>query len=374
LSKKITIINQDSGYLMIDIANAFNKKGFEVTLITGRLVERNTPLQSSIKLEKICRYRRTNIPLRLYSWFMGILQIMVKVWFRHRNSRLFIVSNPPFAPLLPLVCKNPFSLLIFDVYIDTPAEIPIIGKMGFLVNLWKRMHKKVLLKAEEIYTLTEGMKNKLEKYSGGKAVNIVPIWTDSEYLKPIPQDENPFIKEHQLEGKFIVLYSGNIGRSSGVESLVKLASLVHDEKIKFVIIGDGVRKAAVIEEIRKLNLNNCLVLPWQDVSVLPYSLASANLGIVSLVAKSSKNAIPSKMYNYMSVGAPILGLSDLDSDLSKFIRSHSVGECFPADSSKEIADYIIHLANHPEECKSISSRSFLASKNFTSKNADLFLA
>ena len=198
-----------------------------------------------------------------------------------------------------------------------------IRRLSFLSSLWIKAHKKVLKRAEKIFTLTEGMKNILEKYSGGKAVDIVPIWTDSDFLKPIPQEKNPFIKEHQLEGKFIVLYSGNIGTSSGVESLIQVASLVNDDKIKFVIIGDGVRKGAVIEEIRKLNLKNCLVLPWQDVSVLPYSLASANLGVVSLVASSSKNAIPSKMYNYMSVGAPILGLADLDSDLAKLIKSQS---------------------------------------------------
>ena len=45
MSKAITIINQDSGYLMIDIANAYAEAGYEVSLIAGRLVERNTPFE-----------------------------------------------------------------------------------------------------------------------------------------------------------------------------------------------------------------------------------------------------------------------------------------------------------------------------------------
>jgi glycosyltransferase involved in cell wall biosynthesis len=359
---------------MIDIANAFVRAGYKVSFITGRLVERNTPLAPGIKLDKICRYRRSNIPIRLYSWFWGTLQILFKVWFRYRKNHLFIVSNPPFAPLIPVACRNTFSLLIFDVYIEKPKEFPIIRRLSFLSSLWIKAHKRVLARAEKIYTLTEGMKNTIVKYAGEKPVDIVPIWTDSEFLQPIPQDKNPFIREHQLEGKFIVLYSGNIGTSSGVESLIQVASQVHDRKIIFVIIGDGSRKSLLTEKIQKLGLNNCILLPWQDVNVLPYSLASANLAVVSLAANSSKSAIPSKLFNYMSVGSPILGLADPDSDLSKLIKSQLIGKCFSPGSSSEIAEYINYLANNTEVCKILSSKSLLTSKAYTRRNADMFIS
>jgi len=116
-----------------------------------------------------------------------------------------------------------------------------------------------------------------------------------------------------------------------------------------------------------------MLLPWQDVKVLPYSLASANLAVVSLATSSSKSAIPSKLFNYMSVGAPILGMADLDSDLSKLIKSQSIGKCFLTSSSKEIAEYINYLANNAEECKTLSDKSISSSKNYTSQNAELFI-
>ena len=374
MKEKLTIINQDSGYLMIDIANAYAKSGYEVSLICGRLVERNTPLNPGIKLDKICKYRRSNIPIRLYSWFWGTLQIIFKVWFKYRKNHLFIVSNPPFAPLIPMVCKNTFSLLIYDVYIEKPKDLPLIRRLSFLSSLWVKAHKRVLKRAEKIFTLTEGMKNIIAQYSGGNTVDIVPIWTDSDFLKPIPPDKNPFIREHQLEGKFIVLYSGNIGTKGGLETLIQVASLVKNRKIKFVIIGDGARKSFLADKIQKLKLTNCMLLPWQDVNVLPNSLASANIAVASLVASSSKGAIPSKLFNYMSVGAPILGLADLDSDLAKLIKSLSIGKCFTHDSSNEIAEYINYLANNAEECKTLSARSLSGSKNYTSRTAEMFLA
>lgn len=369
MNKKITIINQDSGYLMIDIANTYAKAGYEVSIIAGRLVERNIPLDPSIKLDNICRYRRSSMLMRMTSWFRGLFQILIKVWFRYKNSHLLIISNPPFAPLIPLVCKNPYSLLIYDVYIEDPANFQIIGKITFLVNAWKKAHKKVLAKAEKIFTLTEGMKNTLEKYSGGNPVNIIPIWTDNEFIIPIPADQNPFIARHHLAGKFIVLYSGNIGVDSGVEALIDVAALVKSDKIHFVVIGEGARKETIIKKIENLNLKNCLVLPWQDTKDLPFSLASANLAVVSLTTQASKNSIPSKVYNYMSVGAPILCMADPDSDLAQLVNSKSLGHCFNPSLLKEITDYIINLSKNQKECERLSKNSLQASKEYTVENA-----
>jgi glycosyltransferase involved in cell wall biosynthesis len=373
MSKSITIINQDSGYLMIDIANAFEEAGYEVSLVAGRLVERNTPLHPSIKLDKICRYRRSSILARLHSWCWGMIQIIFKVWLKYPKSHLFIVSNPPFAPLIPLICKNSFSLLIYDVYIEKPAEFPVIRKLSFLTSLWKKAHKKVFRKAEKIFTISKGMQKSIEKYSGGKTVDVVPIWTDNIFFKPIPPGKNPFISKHDLNGKFIVMYSGNIGTSSGLESLIDVASLVKDEKVLFLIIGDGIRKNFIKEKINKLQIDNCKLLPWQEPRDLPYSMASANLAVVSLSAQSSKSAIPSKIFNYMSVGAPVLSLAEQDSDLSELVRSRSIGKSFNPSNIEETAKYITSLANDPDECEQLSANSILASKDFTSENAKKFL-
>ena len=358
---------------MIDIANAYADAGYQVNLIAGRLVQRNKSLRKGVTWQKIIRYDRSSTFKRLFSWGIAMLQILWLLWFRFRKDQLLIVSNPPFAPLIPLLCKNEYSLLIYDVYIEKPSEFPFIGKIVFLINLWKKAHKKVLVKAKKIFTLTEGMKRNIEKYSGGKLVIIVPIWTDNVFLKPLAENDNPFLKAHNLEDKFIVLYSGNIGMSSGVETLVDIAAKIHSEKIRFVIIGEGIRKKSVIEKVNKLQLSNCLILPWQKTDMLPYSLASANLAVVSLVGKSSKRSIPSKLFNFLSVGVPILGIADLHSDLAKLIKKYDIGICFLPENIDEISDYIKQLANNPNQYYRYSQNSRKASKEHTVKNVQKFL-
>lgn len=358
---------------MIDIANALSGAGFQVSLITGRLVQRTTQLSHLIKQERIIKYRRSNSIVRLVSWFVALFQILFLIWFKYSGSHLFIVSNPPLAPLIPLACKNSYSLLIFDVYVEKPEEFPLLNPRSLVVKLWKKAHSKVFAGADNIFTLTEGMQDTIEKYLGGRKCEVIPLWTDNDFLKPMPPSNNRFITEKNLQNKFIVLYSGNIGVSSGVEYLIDAASIIDNEQIVFVIIGDGIRKKAIINKVKKLGLTNCLILPWQEPQILPYSLASANLAVVGLSSKSSKRAIPSKLYNYLSVGAPILCLANPDSDLGKFVFREEIGKCFNPSEVNEIVDYILQIYSNPTEAERLGINSLNASKIFTKNNVNKYL-
>ena len=358
---------------MIDIANEFVASGYKVSLVTGRLIQRNTTLHKSIKVDRIIIYNRENITMRLITWFIAVFQIVFKVWFRYKKSYLFIVSNPPMAPLVPLICSNSYSLLIYDVYIEKPEELPLLSSRSYLVRLWKSAHSKVFAKADNIFSLTEGMAATIEKYSKDKKCEIVPLWTDNEFLKPRPHDKNPFIVENNLRNKFIVLYSGSIGANSGVEYLVDVAAITKSEKILFVIIGNGSKKQDIKRKVCELSLTNCIILPWQDADNLPCSLAAANLAVVTLSSESSFDAIPSKLFNYMSIGAPLLCLANPDSDLGRMVITEGIGKCFLPIMKQEIANYIMYLNKHPDAAKMLGEKSLRCSRKYTKENAKKFL-
>jgi glycosyltransferase involved in cell wall biosynthesis len=371
--KEVTFINQDSGYLMIDIINQFDKEGYKCNLIAGRLVERNTPLNESVFFDKIIRYSRNSIIARLVTWLIGSIQIIFKIWFRYKRSHLFIVSNPPTAPLLPLICKNSYSLLFYDVYIEKPMELPVLKKLSPLNKLWVKAHIKVIRGSRSTFTLTEGMRNVLSRFAGEDNIRVIPVWTDNSFLKPLPKGKNNFIIDHGLENKFIVMYSGNLGASSGIETIVDIAKSVNQSDIFFVIVGDGIRKTFIQNRVREMGLSNCIFLPWQHPSILPYSLAAADLAVVSLSSSASERSIPSKLYNFLSVGVPILGLANSKSDLANFIAGNSVGFYFEHSKIKEISDYITRIANNPDEYERLKFNSQKTSKYYTPENAKLFL-
>lgn len=369
--RNITIVNQDSGYLMIDIVNDYVRKGYNTTLIAGRIVERDTPLDDKVRVCKIMSYNRNSNFKRLLSWFVGTVQIWLYIKLKLRKSHLLIVSNPPLAPLLPLILPNNFSLLIFDLFPDALSEYGFFKKESIIMNLWSRSNKKVYAKAKKIYTLTKGMQLAMSKYTELERIKVVPLWTNNSFLKPLSKSNNPFIKKHKLEDKFVVLYSGNFGYAHQVELIIDLAAKINNSKIIFVLIGGGHTESKLKEKIIKEKITNCIILPWQKVEMLPYSLASADLSIVSLSENATTLAIPSKVFNYMSVGSPVLGITGAGSDLEKLIQSYELGKSFTSTESDQIINFIKKLARNGALAKTYQANSFKATQYHTAKNVEL---
>ena len=369
--RNILIINQDSGYLMIDIANALSNKNIKINLITGRLVTRNISLAKSIKIKTIARYHRSNKFRRVMSWIIGFFQISFLIKTKYRKDYLFIVSNPPFTTFLPLFCKNRFSLMIYDVFPDTITQMGLLSENSFLVRYWKKANRIVFPKADNIFTLSESMASRIETQSKNKKISIIPIWSDNEFFKPISKNLNPFIAKHNLRNKFVVLYSGNLGATHNVEIIPELASLVNEPDIIFVIIGDGDRRKWLDAEILKRGLENCISLPLQPVEVLNYSFASADLAIVTLGTTSSGLSVPSKTFNFMSAGLPLLCVAGNDSELDRLVTKYSNGKCYPPDQIDQIVSFIKELSKDPAQGALLKTNSLKASFDFTPQNAEI---
>lgn len=358
---------------MVDIINQFTEDGYRCDLITGLLVERNRPLSKEVKVHKIIRYDNTTTFRRVFTWVWGTVQIFFLVLFSFRKAHLFIVSNPPMAVLIPRIVPNSFSLLIFDVYPDAITDLGILKKKSFIIKIWKKANQRVYSRAENVFTITEGMKESLMSYVRNKNIKVVPLWADNEFLSRISREENIFIKSHSLEGKFVVLYSGNIGISNDVEVLAEVAKLINNENVIFMIIGGGARKKHLEEKVENESLKNIIILPWQDVEYLPYTLSAANIGVVTLGKGASKLAVPSKIFSLLSVGVPIMGIAAQDSDLNNFIEAINTGKCFLPEDIEGMAQYIMRLADNPKQCEDLSNNALHASCLFTRKNAISFV-
>ena len=372
-SNTITIINQDSGYLMIDIANAFVEKGHDVRLVAGRVVGRNIPLHESVKRTKIIQYKRESTFSRLYTWILGTIQILFLIWFKFPKDRLLIVSNPPLAPLLTVFCRNRVDILIYDVYPDALHEMDIISSQHFIVKMWSYFTEKAFRKADRIITITHGMKSVLNKYASGKNIEVIPLWSDTNFLKPIPKPENKFIKKNKLSNKFIILYSGNIGVSSNVNTIVDLAKNTESQDIMYVIIGEGARKSQIVSRIESENILNCMVLPWQDACMLKYSLAAADISIVTSTQKGTSLSVPSKLFSILAVGSPVLCFSTKGSELEAIIKKHRFGKSFLPESLNKAIQFIESVKNDAEMAEKFSTNALSTAKLFSSQNAYKFI-
>lgn len=371
--KKVVFINQSTGYLMIDIANAYAELYDEVVLLAGGIKVTERTLNEKIKVKHIAAYDRSSSIKRLLTWGWASLQIFNKLLFKYRKHEVVYVTNPPMAYLSSLLLKNPFSIIVYDTYPDALKNVGI-GKDNFIYKWWGKKNRKLFAKAKKIVTLSDGMADCLANYVEREKITVVPNWASKASFGPVAKSENFFVKEHGLEDKFTVMYSGNMGFTHNVETIVEVAKkLVDDERIHFMLIGDGKKKPELQEMSRNYGLKNCTFLDWQPADMLQYSLASADLGVITLNDETAKVSVPSKTYNLLAVGAPLLCIVPEDSELASMVAKYQNGACFQPDQIDEIAAFIKELASDKEKKDTMVGHSLAASKNYTYNNAKRYL-
>ena len=370
--RKIVFINQATGYLTIDVINAFSGHFDEVALISGSIRVQDIELKEKVKWSKIIKYDRGNPRKKLFSWLTGTLQILFLLLFRYRGYEIFYITVPPFAYLISLLIPNKFSVLVFDVYPDV-LKIYGLKRESLLFRRWQRWNRRLFKRAHRIFTISEGMAKLLSQYTTGERITIIPLWTGLLKAAPVPKIKNAWLQKLNLQGKFIVQYSGNIGYTHNVEVLIEIARrMKQDEWCHFLIIGRGDKVNHIGYLISKHSLTNCSMLPFQPDDVLIYSLAAADLGVVILDEKVADVSLPSKLFNLQAVGAPILGISPAGSELSSHLQKYNNGACFNQTKLDEVVQFIRGLHCNKEMHRVLSENSLLAARDFTIKNAQLY--
>ena len=123
--KKVVLINQSTGYLMVDIVNAYASKYDRVSLMAGSIKVTERSLKDEVEVDKIIAYNRDSSLKRIFTWCWGTIQIFFKLLFNYRGYEIVYVTNPPMCYLLPLLLRHPFSVIVYDIYPDALRNIGI---------------------------------------------------------------------------------------------------------------------------------------------------------------------------------------------------------------------------------------------------------
>lgn len=365
MNKKVLIVNQNAGYLTIDVANAFAKNHEEVVLFCGLLKVTDRQLDKKIRIHKTITYNRTSTIKRLWTWGLATLHLFFLLAWKYRGFKIVYYTNPPMSYINSLFFKNPFSIVVFDTYPDALKLIGI-GEKNMFYRGWAWVNKKVFPKAQKIITLSEGMKTQLTQYVQEDKIHVVSIWPASENFKPIPKSENEFLKKYSWEDKFIILYSGNMGIGHQLEVMIDVANDYQENPdILFLFVGEGAKKRKLENLVQERKLKNVIFLTWQDSNVLPYSLAAADIAVVALEPEATHASVPSKTFNNLSVGSVILGIGNEGSELQQIIESSNVGFYVDGKDSKIIVDIIEKLNLNRNLKISFSQNAYNSSKKYS---------
>jgi hypothetical protein len=149
------------------------------------------------------------------------------------------------------------------------------------------------------------------------------------------KSNNTFRREHHLEGKFVVMYSGNMGVPHLLEPLLDTARLLADDSdVVFYFVGGGVQKSSLETAAVDRGLANVRFLPYQPKASLSQSLSAADVQIVSVKPGVISCLMPSKVYGVLAAGCPVLAIAPANSELGEMIVSSRFGKvCDPSSAS-----------------------------------------
>jgi glycosyltransferase involved in cell wall biosynthesis len=375
MKSKATLFNQVSGPLFIDIANSYSDKYEEVVLITGSIENTSAELNKNIKVILKAKYRRNRGYLRIFTWLQFFFQSLIYILLNKNNGKILLVSNPPLLPFLGLLKLNkfPFDILIYDVYPDALSNLGYINSKSLLFRFWDNLNRKVFQRAKRVITISEEMKNLLSRTASIDKVEVIFPWVDNFFIKPIKKNDNWFVKKHNLLNKKVVLYSGNMGLTHDLKTVLNAAKKLDNQtnNLHFLFIGDGAQKQKLIEFKIKNKLNNVTFLPFQKPEVLPFSIASADFGIVTLGKGADGLSIPSKTFYLLAAGVAIISISELNSELSNLINKNNCGISVLPSDHESLSYFIINVSDN--DLKIFKENSRALSKKFTHKNSRKFL-
>jgi glycosyltransferase involved in cell wall biosynthesis len=377
--QEIAFFNQYTGYLFIDVVNAFADEGYTCILFAGEVLPGNIPLRETVSVKKLKKYDRSTNLKRLYTWLAFTWQGFWRILFLKRSTELFIVTNPPFMPFLGyFFCRlkgSKYHLLVYDVYPDALVQVGKAERKGFMNRIWSKWNSKMYRKAKTIYTLSDNMKGLIEAYEPNVKVEVVHNWADTSFIKPVAKQENMFAIAQGQTGKLTVMYSGNMGMTHAIEKIAKLAeAFIRNEEFGFMLIGDGAKKPMLEEMKNDKALNNLTILPYQATEMLPYSLTTADVAIVTLSVGAEELSVPSKTYNMLAAGAALLIIASKKSELATLVQQYDCGAVFEENNLDGMVAFLNEMKANPGRLAQLKANARKASQDFTPENAKLYVA
>lgn len=265
----------------------------------------------------------------------------------------------------------PVVLNLQDILPDAAIHVGLL-KNKFLINVFTALEKFAYRTATKISVIAEGfVDNLLRKGVEASKMVQIPNWVDVNFIRPMPKEGNAFRATHNLQDKFVVLYSGNIALTQGLETVIKAASkLRHISDIVFVIVGEASGLQRLQQECQEHGADNVLLLPFQPREKLPEMLAAADVGLVIQKKNVISFNMPSKIQVLLASGRALVASVPDNGTAAKAIRKSNGGIVVPPEEPQALADAVLDLYQSPEKVNSLgyNSRKF-AVENYSFEQA-----
>jgi len=371
-----------TSFILTKIANKLSEK-YDVKVVCGDPVydkqkdNKNFTLNPNVVIHRIKGFggNKNSLLSRSFRFIFLSISIFFYLWKKVRQGeKVFIVTNP--APLILLISilkkfkKIELIILVHDVFPENTIPAGIIkSEKSFSYKILRNIFDKAYSNADKLICLGRDMKlvilNKIQKYNTGSKVEIIENWGDVESIYPISKQE-AFNNDSPIQDQIIFQYAGNIGRVQGLLELLEVIKQVKNEKLAFYFVGEGAVKQRMLEYVKDNQLQNVYFDGAYSRAEQLSILNKSDIAFVSLAPKMFGLGVPSKTYNILAAGKPILYIGEKNSEIDLLVKEENIGYSFQHFEHQKLVDFfnsfdeqsILDLNLRKEKARCVAEEKF----------------
>jgi colanic acid biosynthesis glycosyl transferase WcaI len=363
--------------MLSDLTFALAENGHRVAVITSRqrydapearMASKETV--GGVEIHRIwtSRFGRGNLVGRAVDYVTFYLSATLTLWrLTQAGHIIFAKTDPPLLSVVAAViaCQRGARLInwLQDLFPEV-AEVVGLNRYQlprFVYSALRVPRNWSLRFATMNVALGDRMAERLAALGVARnRIDIIQNWADGNLYKPIEPADNPLRREWGLEGKFVVGYSGNLGRAHDyrtfLDAIARLEGARPDSpEIRWLFVGGGALRGAFESELRARVLKSVIFKPYQPRDLLPQSLSAADVHLVCLRPELEGLIVPSKFYGIAAVGRPTIFVGDRDGEIARIIRHYDLGFVVAQGDAEGLTERIVALARDPDLCREIGA-------------------
>lgn len=374
-----------SSYLLENRNERFANEGFEMLLYTPqptRGISEETrkkykkrkieiSLNGKLEVRRFSMIREGKNPvLRAFRYTLCFFKQFFYGCFAKNIDIVFLASTPPIQGILGVLLKKirhvPFIYNLQDVFPDSLLGTGLLKKKCLFWKIGRVIEDYIYRGADKIVVISDDFKkNIMAKGVPEDKIEVVYNWVDENAVLPVRPENNKLYDElHLNRDTFKVVYAGNLGNAQNVKILLDAAcKCKHIKDIEFIIFGKGGMESEYKQYVIKNKITNVSFFPLQPIEKVSEVYSLADISLVSCKKGLGGSAMPSKTWNIMSAGTPVICSFDKGGDLEHIIEDNKLGLFSEAGNVDALTENIFKLYNDRNMCRrmGVNARNFILS-------------
>ena len=388
---------QACSYRMQVFVDTFMSMGDEVTVITSSANKANGVLDRSLHKERIIyspaiRMKKKTAVMRMLNNITFALSSIFAALLAGKIDVVITTSPPPLVSVPGwIIAKLKGAKLVYDVrdiWPDIALEMKGFTEDSFFCKVFRKIARFMYKHSDVVTTVSDGKVEKVKNYvselRGSKAgtEHTDKVWLVGNGFDESVLDngfDQSVVDKYEIDKKFTCVYIGNIGLAQGLGALLDVAAKTKHKDVQFLLFGMGAEKALLEKRVADEGLANVRFCGIIDHSKVPSILSKAKLSFIPLKNSSMKDSVPTKIYEALGIGCPVLLVAEGDS--AAIVKESGLGKVVSPDNPEflvqifdEMIDSYRDLEAHREEAKKLMLKKYSRQKiaaEFEKKLKDL---